>query len=194
MIYFDKKQIEKRAPHELKHFLSLDIVNQDVILAGGALRTIFKDDSKIVDFDLFFKDGLTPAKVSLQLEDLEFKNVFTCPKGELKTFKRDDIKVQLITKTYYRDMEHVISTFDINACCIAYDGTKIVTTRNAIRDIFRKSITLNNVEYPNATFRRILKYKDKGYKVTNKAIDRFVDVIYNNGVEQSAMSRVFYVD
>lgn len=198
MLKFKKETVIDRFNDTLKVFLDLDIqVDGEVWLGGGALRHVFGCKSKIDDFDLFFDNGLTAAAVAVELEAKNFNCVFTCPLGELKTYKsfeHDDMKIQLITKSWYNSPQNLISTFDINACCIAYDGDYIYTTRDAIRDIKRQRVTLNTVTYPNATFRRMVKYHDKGYRIDREAINKYVDWCYEQGEIHSDMPRQFYVD
>jgi len=198
MIKFKKETVSDRFNDQLQIFLDLDIqVNGKYWLAGGALRHIFGCESPIDDFDLFFDNMITAAEVGLALEDKGFNCVFTCPLGELKTYKSFDhegMKIQLITKNFYPDMKHVISLFDINACCIAYDGEFLVTTRSAIRDIKKKRVTLNDIVAPNATFKRMLKYQNKGYRVTSDAVDFFTRWVYDRGTTGDSMDVRFYID
>lgn len=178
-------------------------------LAGGAFRSMFDKNDVLVDFDLFFSNELRKAEVSLDLEDMGYKCVFKCPKGELTTYMKhvntdledaimnngsNMIKVQLISKTYYGSMENLLNTFDIDACRFAYDGEKFITTRRSIRSVKTKNITLNQVEYPNATFKRLLKYRDKGYKITNETIESFTNSVWNMGLNRVALNGQFYVD
>ena len=123
---------------------------------------------------------------------------FKCPKDELTTYVKETeygkMKVQLVTKLYYDDVEDLLDTFDINACRFAYNGNWVYASREAMRGAKKMEVTLNRVTHPNATFKRILKYRDKGYKVTNQAIDFFTQSVYDMGMNETALQKQFYVD
>ena len=179
-------------------------------LAGGAFRGLVDKHDILCDFDLFFSNALRAAEVGLDLEARGFKMVFKCPKGELTTYIKlmeadftdlsikpagyQTMKVQLITKNFYSNAEQMLSTFDINAARFAYDGEFIYTDRSALRSAKKREVTLHNVTHPNATFKRMLKYRDKGFKITNEAVDFFTQKVYDMGVVESVLQREFYVD
>lgn len=179
-------------------------------LAGGALRGLVDKHDKLCDFDLFFSNALRAAEVGLDLEVRGFRMIFKCPKGELTTYFKlmepdftdmtidvagsQDLKVQLVTKNFYTSAEQMLGTFDIDAARLAYDGKFVYADRAAIRSAKKREVTLHNVTHPNATFKRILKYKDKGFKITNEAVDFFTQSVYDKGVREAPLYREFYVD
>lgn len=194
-------------------FLKMGIVGESARgmcwLAGGALRGLIDKHDRLVDFDLFFSNVLRAAEVGLDLEDRGFKMVFKCPKGELTTYISPkpeanfanlaisdgrQMKVQLVTKAFYPNVETMLHTFDINACRFAYDGENVYTDREALRSVKKREVTLHNVMYPNATFKRMMKYRDKGYRVTNEAVDFFTQSVYDMGMVEATRNREFYVD
>lgn len=194
-------------------FLKMGVVGESARgtcwLAGGALRGLVDKQDKLVDFDLFFSSAVRAAEIGLDLEDRGFKVVFKCPKGELTTYigpvPEPDLenvtisdgrkmKVQLITKDFYRDAEQLLHTFDVDACRFAYDGENVYTDRAAIRSAKKREVTLHNVTHPNATLKRMMKYRDKGYKVTNDAVDFFTHSVYDMGMKEVILQKQFYVD
>lgn len=197
-------------------FLKMGVVGESARagmcwLAGGALRGLVDDQDKLVDFDLFFSNGLRAAEVGLDLEARGFKVIFKCSKGELTTYVGDSpqstdyegplklqqkrqMKVQIITKDFYKDAEQLLHTFDIDACRFAYDGENVYTDRAAIRSVKKREVTLHNVTHPNATFKRMMKYRDKGYKVANEAVDFFTQSVYDMGMKEVTLQKQFYVD
>lgn len=145
-------------------------------LAGGALRKAIDPNEIIQDYDLFFKDPEYVPVIEEWCKEREFNVVFRCPEGKLITLKDKNKenprpKIQLITETYYDSMEFLIDSFDIKACRFAYDGDQFLAPYSSIRDVLKKQITLHRLTYPNASFRRILKYTEKGYKVPFETID-----------------------
>jgi hypothetical protein len=163
-------------------------------LAGGAIRASFADDEEIMDYDLFFKNKLCAAGASIKLEELGYKVIFNCPEGKLTTYKKDNIKVQIITENFYSDVESLINTFDIKACRVVFDGKFIYGYYSSIRDIIKKSIKLHRVDFPAATMKRIAKYIKKGYTLDNQAIKFFIDTIYSAGFAHKDIDRRFYID
>ena len=163
-------------------------------LAGGALRTLVDADDELKDLDLFFTDEDSLVKTIDYFEAQKgFKNIFACPKRELFTYMNEttQTKVQLVAKEFYTP-EQAIASFDITACCAAWDGQKIYKQRRFVSDVLNKRIHLNNIAYPNATMRRMNKYSHKGYLMTKDAIECFVGAV--NIMELTEDNMEFYVD
>ena len=152
-------------------------MSRDVILAGGAGRSLFDRSDIIQDFDLFFTSSMFVDETIKKLLDLNFECTYKCIEGKLYTFKKEDIKIQLICERFYTDDKSLLDSFDINACRFSFeyylDKLSVFTFHSAIKDVMRKQITLHKVSYPNATFKRMLKYMSKGYSLPNKTINKF---------------------
>lgn len=170
----------------------LEIVGNGVVLAGGALRFLVDPDDTPQDYDLFFTDTSKIDSIKAKLLCKGYSKVFECPEGKLTTFRNEYIKVQLINKREYTSCMDIISSFDITACCAAYDGEQLYKHNRFVFDNLNKRINLNTIEYPMATLKRIAKYSQKGFKLTTQAAEDFV--IYCNQVELTEDNRVFYID
>jgi hypothetical protein len=169
----------------------------ECILAGGSLRTLLDKKEEVKDFDIFFFNiKKAPDVERLLIKFHQYEVIFKCPEGKLTSLynKKEDIKIQLITEKNYVNAEHLLNEFDINACRFAWDLSYLYTFKEAIRDVMFKCITLNKVTYPNATMKRIAKYINKGYTLTNEGVTTFVNEIYNMGVTQSDLNNRFYID
>jgi len=192
-----KLKIDSR-PHiraVLNDFLELNLLDETTWLAGGAIRDALNGNYEVSDYDMFFSNKLSSERVALCLEDdYGFECVFKCPNGELTTFKKDGVKIQLVTKLYYDNMENVIDTFDITACRHITDGKIIVTKYSSIRDTFKKRINLHVIHYPSATMKRIQKYIQKGFVLTNSAVETYIDHIYTSGAVGDVLDKRFYID
>ena len=180
---------------------NLDILNRDilslvkggVILAGGALRSLVDCCDEIMDYDLFVLDHNLISQLQSNITKGGFKKVFECPKGELFTFVGvDNIKVQIINKRAYSSMEDLISSFDITACCCAYDGTNFYYNERFVFDNLNKLININKVEYPNSTLRRIAKYVKKGFKLSRRGCSDFTTAV--NHMVLTEQNSEFYID
>lgn len=170
----------------------LDIIGNGVVLAGGALRFLVDPEDTPQDYDLFFTDTSKIDSVKAKLLRKGYTKVFECHEGKLTTFKDEDIKVQLINKRDYSSCEDIISSFDITACCAAYDGEQFYKHNRFVFDNLNKLINLNAIEYPMATMKRIAKYSQKGFRLTTQATEDFVT--YCNQVELTDDNKVFYID
>ncbi len=179
----------------LQKFINLNLLNEGVWLAGGAIRDALNGNPDVADYDVFFNSELHAQRAALVLEDdLGFECVFKCPLGELTTYKKNGMKIQLITKFFYNTIEDVIDGFDITACRHVTDGKFIYTKYSSVRDTFNKKINLHRIDFPNATMKRIQKYVQKGFVLTNKAVEKYVDRIYAAGAVNEFMDMRFYVD
>ncbi len=164
-----------------------------VWLAGGALRTLIEHTQQISDFDLFFKsaDHLSVTRAELLADG--FVEVFACPKGELFTYKKRDLKVQCIAKHFYLNDTHLVDSFDFTICQAAYDGTSITVAKKMIESVKRKSLYINQITYPVASINRLFKYKQKGYTISEKTLVDLVAQI-SDGRKFSAEQLQLYVD
>lgn len=189
--------------YKFDFFYNRLFTSRNVWLAGGALRGIIDKNNEISDFDVFFKNKSAYDNINARFERHKiFKLVFSCPNNKLKTYSgivNDDgkdyyIKIQLITPQFYDSPETLLDSFDINACRLMIDDKYLYTYRSVLQDIKHKEINLHNVTHPNATFKRMLKYQSKGYKITNNSIDFFVNKVYNMGVNNEELQNQLYID
>lgn len=172
----------------------LSVLGNGVILAGGALRSLVNPEEELCDYDLFFTDTSKINSVQQHLTNKGYSLIFQCPKGELSTYfnNETETKVQLITKRKYTDMIDLISSFDITACCCAYDGNAFEYNERFVFDVLNKLININSVEYPVATMKRIAKYVNKGYTLTSKASVSFVQLV--NSMQLDENNLALYID
>jgi len=170
----------------------LSIVENGVVMGGGALRSLVDYNDTPQDYDLFFTDTSKIEQTKNYFLQKGYSKVFECQKGELTTFKNVDTKVQLINKRDYSSCLDIISSFDITACCAAYDGEQFYKHNRFVFDNLNKLINLNTIEYPMATMKRIAKYSQKGFRLTTQATEYFVT--YCNQVELTDDNKVFYID
>lgn len=137
-----------------------------VWIAGGAIRASLMGEP-IADYDLFFSDQDAMERTKDRITEMGLTLVFSCPQGELFTYKGSGQKVQLICKRLYASPAELIDTFDLTPAMFAYDGLRIVTTRDAIRHARNRDIHIHRLTYPVATLSRIARYQRKGYYAGN---------------------------
>ena len=172
----------------------LEVVKNGVVLAGGALRSLVDYTDTICDYDLFFLDKTRVQSVRDYFLSKDYNLIFECPKGELFTYYSADteIKVQIILKREYKDCYDLINSFDVRACCAAYDGNQFYTNEGFVFDNLNKLININKIEYPVATLRRIAKYSAKGFTLTSQASQYFVETV--NQFELTEDNTALYID
>lgn len=168
-------QTTRFAVHKIKQLRPIfPYLDANTILAGGSLRTILNCAAeKVSDFDLFFKgfQGVTALREKLLSNG--WSNTFSCPQEKLFSYKKGEHKIQLICEREYFSPIELIESFDITACVIAYHEGTVFFTREFVRSVFKKQARIQNVSFPVATIKRIVKYAQKGYSIS-KASEDFV--------------------
>lgn len=191
----------------LQPIFDLGIIGNGVILGGGAIRSLFKSEEEISDVDLFFNnlDLVAPLREKLVALGAELK--FECPENKLFSYKFPDkpidtdvfekgLKIQLICERTYLDAASLIFSFDLNACCGAWDGEKFYIHSNMVKDIKTKTLSLMNLTFPIATLKRICKYNKKGYrvhKIAEQYVNEMIQFMSNGGAYSEENLRV-YID
>lgn len=169
---------------------------EGLVLAGGSLRKLVDNSDVLLDYDLFLVGDNKEAVKKDVVNHLKVigEKVFECPEGKLYSYvlKGTKIKIQLIDKRTYSDVWDLLSSFDITACCAVWDGDNIFRNNRFVFDVLNKRINLNTVEYPVATIKRIEKYIQKGYSLSNSSAKFFVDTVSIN--EWSDDDLALYID
>jgi hypothetical protein len=163
--YYYKNRLKQLRP-------ILKYLGEEVFLAGGSIRTVLEcSNEEVSDYDLFFKTLKVVPELREKLIQDKWENVFSCPEEKLFTYKKGNHKLQLICEFEYSSMENLLNEFDMTACCGGYYNGVIYFTRPFVRAVFSKKLRIQNVTYPVATIKRLIKYEKKGYNVTQAAID-----------------------
>lgn len=178
----------------IRSFLNYGFLQENIVLAGGSLRSLIDPLEPIQDYDIFFL-GENPLSLKEEVENkikkLGGKKTFQCDSDELRSFSLHGMKIQLIETKKYSSPEELILDFDINACMFALHQGELFFRKQSIKDIKKKHITINKVTYPVATLKRISKYQSKGYKITLAAAE-FVKQVAENSLDMD-LERV-YID
>lgn len=141
------------------------------ILAGGKLISYLNGDdfakSAVSDYDLFFVGSEDVMKVTHAVFNGDFPELeilVTLPYVVELLYKKDDIaiKIQLVRKTHC-NIEHVIESFDIRGCAVAYCKGDVYWVQGALKDIKNKKIVALSPRKDFKVFNRITKYCNKGW-------------------------------
>lgn len=182
------------------------IVNANVWLAGGSLRTVIDPKDKVCDYDLFFKENTFYGQTQVtdtrnKLIQLRFKCTFECPEGKLYSYiKKESInqkvetyKVQLVCENFYENPVELLQTFDLTPTLFCTDGKFLWVDKRGIKAVKKKICNLVALSYPVATINRLFKYRNKGYEI-NCAIQEVVsNLIGRTDILNSDSLRV-YID
>jgi hypothetical protein len=199
MITFTK--IKPQRLEKISEFLKLGIVSKHTILAGGAVSALINPELPVNDYDIFFThsnvDGVLKLdeykRVKSILEENSFDLIFECPAKELFSYRKGDIKIQLITKSVYYDVGTLLNSFDFHPCMCAYnvDGLH-VHSKHVIKCCMKKELDTWYISYPVSSLRRMLKYQKKGFYATNNCLKTIVSNIKSLNLSDENMS--FYFD
>lgn len=177
-----------------KHKFIFDYVSKDsdLMIAGGSIRDILFNN-EISDFDLFSTNKESLDRMEEFLVGINYKRVYNSDK--LKTYKLNDIKIQLIYR-HYENLRELLQDFDFTVCQFGFHGNRFWCTVNSILDATAKRLITYNVSPLSAfsTLRRTYKYQDKGYKICNKELKKIVEVLRNVSSEVLDKETDFYPD
>lgn len=181
------------ATHKLRNLWPVfPYLDSNTILAGGSLRTILNCAAeKVSDFDLFFKSFQGVPALREKLLAAGWENVFSCPEEKLFTYKKGSHKLQLICETEFSSPAQLIESFDLTPCVSAYYDGEIFFTREFVRSVFKKRARIQNVSFPIATIKRIVKYAQKGYSISMAAEDL---IRLTNGISFDGSDFRHYID
>lgn len=150
------------------------------IAGGSILKTYMGQPLGDSDIDIFFSscDQSIQTHECLKKNAKQTKNTsFSTTFEFLFEYKGVDQirKIQLVHFNTKPKASELILDFDLDICQLAFDGKRIVTTDDAISNIDQMMMTpnLNAVWNAQYTFRRIVKYANRGFKMSDKDMDDF---------------------
>lgn len=106
------------------------------------------------------------------------------------------VKCQLIKAWFNPSPADTIDRFDLTVSQFAYDGENIIFNPMSLNDVSSKKLILHRLHLPTSTFRRIMKYKDRGYEVCGGFIVDFMKKTVSVGTKnpQTLDQNYLYVD
>ena len=197
---FDKTflagEIEEKAISYIENSDVLSLLREfkGVFLGGGALRSFVDITDKIMDLDIFLKTSDDLENIKNKIKEIGYEIVFECPKGKLTTFKKGEIKVQIVAKRDYSDIYDLVESFDLSACraAIELNTLDIYLDKTFVSSVLNKHCKIVEVEYPLATLKRVMKYRDKGYKFSSETLSEYLKIVSNMELNEENMA--LYID
>jgi hypothetical protein len=149
-------------------------------IAGGAILRTFLGQSLDTDIDLFFCNESQYNEAYGKMKD---HALFVTESEFSSTFKtlvehrgvEKEHKVQLVKFVYSEKAVGIIGVFDINVCEIAFDGKRIIVPEESLEGIKSKrmKIHVDRITYPTHTFKRVVKYSQRGFTIDEKNLQEF---------------------
>lgn len=153
-------------------------------LSGGSLHRTYRGISiENADLDFYFQDEkqLNCFLANVNKQAIDAKKYITKSYEVSKwhhsvtiNYMNIDWKIQCISFLYFKSIEEMFNSFDINVCSLAYDGTNVHFAENVISDIKNNRLKFNDdaINYPNVTLKRLVKYLKMGYDVDESEIKK----------------------
>ena len=153
-----------------KTFDLLTYINwNNVAVAGGSIVNILtKSTNKLNDIDLFIYD------LDLENAKLKIDHIINAIKQKASDLKyviniyvfdtRKVLQVQIILRLY-DSLAQVLVGFDVDCCCVAYDGKNLITTDRGFNALkYRVNVANLNRRSPSYE-NRLIKYSTRGFDV-----------------------------
>lgn len=180
---FPDAKLKPRPWSEVKKYLNFfdSILTPNTIVAGGSVfLSLF--EGYIEDVDLFIYGlnendakrkiieicDILRTKYDLEISRSNGAVTFTCSSRE------DDIphiKIQVILRLYKRKYE-IIHGFDVDSCCIGYDGKSIIMTPRCQYALTQGFNTVNFERLSPSYAYRLIKYANRGMRVLDYGFSR----------------------
>lgn len=165
---YDLHWCVRRLPYAIRAIVK----KEEIVVAGGYIRSCILNE-RINDIDLFIPDGSYAKEISEWLVGgkkrriVETQNAIT-----VKGFK---YPVQFITRWTYDDPLKVLYSFDFTICQASFWWDHYCCQwKSAVSDAFYEDLAAKRLVYtspmreeaPGGSILRILKYYQKGYRIT----------------------------
>lgn len=145
----------------------------NVILAGGTIASLFTS-SEINDIDLYFRSKEDFAAFAERVMDGEW---ITSHTNKSTLFQYDELPVQLIHFSFFKEVEDVFNSFDFTVCMGAFDfkTREFVFHKDFLKHNSQKILKFNsNTDYPLVSLMRTDKYQKKGYSISKTEMFRII--------------------
>jgi hypothetical protein len=146
-------------------------------IAGGAPRRALQGAAIVNDIDLFF----TGSKSFDAFTD----SAFFLPGAKLKAEKPHALEIQInieisgkpepfllqcVRHQFFIDVHDLLSDFDYTICQFALDDGMIYYPLQALEDLNDRRLRAANISMPTAAFRRLIKYREQGFRADDETI------------------------
>lgn len=167
-------------------------------IAGGSIRrslfpktheSVLNSDIDIFfksrdDFDAYWENMTNSAKIVIESTKANCYNTQHCISLTARDFDGSfrilKLKIQLVTFSYYDDIEALLNSFDFTICQFGFDGTTVYAGDNSFQDLANTELNVHKVRYPIESMRRAIKYAKQGFLVTDDTLKSLATFIAKN--------------
>lgn len=196
---YDLHWCVRRLPHALRETLK----EENIVVAGGYIRACILNEP-INDVDVFIRSKEEGSRIAMVMVGDDKKRLITTDNAI--TIKGMKYPVQFITRWTYDNPQDILKSFDFSICQAAFWWEKhpdILTAPeddvpgkwcSTVSESFYQDLAAKRLIYlqpsreeePGGSMLRVLKYYQKGYRIT---IDSFAAVMARlaNGVNFGGM-------
>lgn len=190
---FPDAKLKPRPWSEVEKYLKFfdTILTPNTIVAGGSVfLSLF--EGYIGDIDIFIY-GLNENDAKRKIIEIyeilnkKYELSITRSNGAVTFLCKDrkrrmpHIKIQVILRLYKKKYE-IIHGFDVDSCCIGYDGKSIMMTPRCNYSLIHGFNTVNFERLSPSYTYRLIKYANRGMKVLDYGFNR-EHFLENNGPE-----------
>jgi hypothetical protein len=166
--------IETEIPEIVQRIMSK---HPKLVLAGSSMLHLVCQSvlSKASDYDLYACDVTFPEFEAIINDIREMSDIMISKQtgAALTLIFSNTIVIQVILKKF-RDISHILDSFDLAPCKIALSNGRIFVARTWIHAIKHMSFYVNFHRWNNASVSRIFKYYSKGFEVLVPGMQRSV--------------------
>jgi hypothetical protein len=160
--------------HDMLSYITWD----NILMAGGSLAHIITDSKeKINDIDLFIYD-IDNATVNERIDRViqQIKKRAESKNYETRIYQNNHVvniyifstkkilEIQIILRLY-KKFEEILIGFDVDSCCVGYNGKNIVTTPRGLFS-FQNRVNIADITRRSPSYEsRLIKYASRGFDV-----------------------------
>lgn len=159
----------------------------DGVLGDGDIDYFFQHQNQFGEFCNMIRTNKTLTIMEEKVNENNIQFTLTVPLSVAI------IKVQAINFAYFLTVEELLDSFDFTVCQFAYDGDKLYCGDMALWDLARKRIVVNNIRFPIATLRHMLKYSRQGFFACSGTLTEFLRKTVEMG-PQAYNDKYKYID
>ena len=148
----------------IEHLTKHGLWNNLLLAGGSMLNNVIKCEIE-TDYDLFLY-GLTEDQANNKLKDLiNSLNIMYIQRSENAiTIISNGSEIQIILRLYQTKAE-ILQSFDVDSCCVGYDGTHILITPRCLYAI-NNMINMFDFDRMSPSYEyRLAKYMTRGFSV-----------------------------
>jgi hypothetical protein len=210
----DEKSTEKTIaePDEKKVAAKVDasVSPTDIAEANAEVKTAMDEEQKMrmlksfkgTDIDLFLVTR-DPDKALWTIIEFYHRLRRAIPKKyEIPMIRTDQSvtfmlpwpyrNIQIVTRLYH-SVEHVLLGFDIDCCCVAYDGKRVIALPRATRALQTRTNLIDTTRQSTTYESRLLKYTKRGFAVAVPGLDvagQMGEVLYKIGAAKRGQDQL----